>query len=316
MDLKRAITSLALILGAVSLVSCAQLGGIMGGKAKKKSDGQKPLTGMEAYQKAGGRIAGVGGAAGGTATARVSPTAAGITPDSDIHWAPEDPDAPMGGGLEELWKQPENTSWHISYTQAMQQARESGKPILIWFTDSARSPLCRALSNELFSNSGFDSWASQRLVRLRVDDVIRGATKGENDWTNKRNYIEKLKKKYKVLGHPTVVILSPSGGSIAQYRGYKKGNPDYYWGRIKSSVSKAEDDYGKWREKLEKRGYRLWTNRKGRKTFAKLYRFGSGKVILIDPDGHRGTTTFNRLSDADQTWIMQEKQKYDRRHGR
>ncbi|WP_435893938.1 thioredoxin fold domain-containing protein [Oceaniferula spumae] len=302
----------------LSLVSCAQLGEMVGGKDKKKTaDGEKPMTGLEAYQRAGGRVAGLAGVTGGAAaTARVSPTAAGITPDEDIHWAPENPDVPMGGGMEELWKQPENKSWHISYTEAIRHARESGKPILIWFTDSARSPLCRALNDELFSNSGFDSWAGQRIVRLRVDDQIKADTKHENEWTKKRNYIDGLKKRYKVLGHPTVLILSPRGAVVAQYRGYKKGTPDYYWGRIKSSVSKAENDYGAWREKLEKRGYRLWTNRKGRKTLAKLHRFSSGKVTLIDPDGKRGTTTFNKLSDDDQTWIMQEKKKYDARHGR
>lgn len=304
------------MLGALSLISCAQLGGVIGG-GKKKLDEKKPLTGLDAYQKAGGRVTGAGGSPTGAGTsATVSPTTAGITRDEDIVWAPENPEEAIGGGLEELWKKPENTSWHISYIEAMRQARESGKPILVWFTDSARSPLCRALSNELFSNSGFDSWAAKRLVRLRVDDVIRGSTKGEGEWTKKRNYIDQLKKKYKVHGHPTVIVLSPSGGPISQYRGYKKGSADNYWGKIKGSVNKAEDDYGAWREKLEKRGYRMWTSRQGRKTFAKLYQYNSGKVTLVDPDGKSGTTSFNKLSDADQTWITQEKQRYDQRRGR
>ena len=300
----------------LSLVSCAQVGELIGGKKKPTVDGEKPLTGLEAYQRAGGRISdGSGLEAGVSSTANISPTTVGITRNEDIVWAPEDPDEEISGGLEELWDKPENTSWHVSHVEAMRQARESGKPVLVWFTNSARSPLCRALSDELFSNSGFDAWARKRVVRLRIDDVIRGVRKGENDWTKKQNYIEKLKKRYRVHGHPTVLILSPSGSTVEQYRGYKKGDPDYYWGRIKATVNKAEDDYGAWREKLEKRGYRMWTNRQGRKTFAKLHRFNGGNVSLIDPDGKRGTTSFNKLSDADQTWITQEKRKYEQRRG-
>jgi len=319
MDLKRAISFFSLsslvVCGLLSLTSC----GLIGGKDKKKpAEGEKPLTGMEAYQRAGGRIAGVSGvgAGGGGATATVSPSAMGITPEADIHWAPEDPDVPMGGGIEQLWKQPENKSWYVSHTEALRYARESGKPVLIWFTDSARSPLCKALNTELFSNSGFDGWASKNIIRLRVDNVIRGVRKEEHEWTEKRNYIDALKKRYKVLGHPSVYVLTPSGAVQDRFRGYKKGTPDYFWGRIKSAVSKAENDYGKWREKYEKRGYRLWTNRKGRKTFAKLYRFHSGSVTLVDPDGNRGTTTIKKLSDADQTWIMEQKRQYDARRGR
>lgn len=304
-----------LTFSALSLISCAQLGSLVGGG--KKSGGEQLLTGLEAYQKAGGRISGVGEAtASVSGTAQLGGATAGITKNEDIVWAPENPDEDFGSGMEELWKKPENIAWHISYIEAMRQARETGKPVLVWFTNSARSPLCRALSNELFSNEGFDGWASKRIVRLRIDENIKGESKGENTWTKKQNYIKDLKTKYRVHGHPTVIILSPSGGSIAQYRGYKKGNPDYYWGRLKSSISKAEDDYGAWREKLEKRGYRMWTSRQGRKTFAKLYRFRDSKVTLIDPDGKRGTTSFNKLSEADQTWIISEKQKYDLKSGR
>ena len=312
MNLKRCLSYLLITLGGVLCVSCVSFSG----KSKVEEGIEKTLTGIDAYKQAGGRISGGEQASGAEGTGQTSISAVGITRNEDIVWAPENPDEAIGGGLDELWKQPESKSWHISYIKAMRQARESGKPVLIWFTNSARSPLCAALSQELFSNSDFDSWAANKLVRLRVDDQISGISKGENAWTNRKNYIGKLKKKYKVHGNPTVIILSPSGGSIAQYRGYKKGYPDYYWGRIKNDVEKAESDYGAWREKLEKRGYRMWINRQGRKTFAKLYRFHSGKVTLIDPDGKRGITSFNKLSDADQTWIIQEKKKHDEKDGR
>ncbi len=282
------------------------------GNQKTRASGEKPLTGLEAYQRAGGRVS---LSSDGLSTAQSLSSSIGITKEEDIVWAPEDPDEAIDGELEELWKSPESVTWHLSHKEAMRYARESGKPVLIWFTDSVRSALCKALNNELFSSDAFNSWATDKVVRVRIDAAIPGSRSGENDWTQKRKAIEKLKKNYRVHGHPTVILLSPNGRSIDQYRGYKKGNPDYYWGRIKGAVTQAESDYGAWREKLEKRGYRMWTNRKGRKTFSKLYRFTGENITLIDPEGKRGTTSFNKLSDADQTWVLQEKQKYDQQRG-
>ncbi len=320
MNFNRVIAGVIISVGVLSLISCAQLGTMIYEKKQKKiqeKEKKKPLTGIEAYQRAGGRVSNKAGAiAGGTATAQVSSAAVGITKNEDIVWAPENPDEDFEEEFEDLWKKPENTSWHVSYVQAMGQSRETGKPVLVWFTNSQRSPLCRVLSNELFSNQGFDSWASKNIVRLRVDENIKGEGKGENAWTQKQNYIKALKKKYRVHGHPTVIILSPSGGNFAEYRGYKKGGADYYWAKIKTAISKAEDDYGAWLEKLEKRGYRMWTNRQGRKVFSKLYRYSDGKVTLIDPDGKRGVTSFSKLSEADQAWIIAKKEEYDQRAGR
>ncbi|MCP5535938.1 MAG: thioredoxin family protein [Akkermansiaceae bacterium] len=317
MDWKLPVVAIGSVIAGLSMVSCSLLGG--GNKASKDDP-----YGLGAYQSAGGRVAGMGPATAGVSpgggasagAASGSPgKAAGITRDEDIVWAPENPDEAIGGGLEELWKQPENKTWHMSYKEAAQQSRQTGKPLLIWFTDSAQSPLCRRLSDELFSTSDFESWATSTLVRLRVDTTIPPKERNTDLGVRKSRYVEQLKKRYSVHGHPTVVLLLPSGEVHASYRGYKKGDSDYYWARLKQAVVKAEESYGKWREKYEQRGYRLWTSRDGQKTFAKLYRFQPGSVTLIDPDGKRGTTSFKRLSDADQAWILLQKKKYDARKG-
>jgi thioredoxin-related protein len=288
---------------------------------KKKKPGNDPY-GLKAYQQAGGRLAGLGaeatvqGASGGEWISGNEARVAGITPDEDIVWAPENPDEAIGGGLEELWQRPENKSWHQSYREASQQSKQTGNPMLIWFTDSRFSPICRRLSEELFSTPVFESWASGNLVRLRADSSVPERESNTALGIRKVDYVKKLKKRYGVHGHPTVLILSPGGEVQARYRGYKPGDHDYYWARMKQAVIKAQKAYGAWREKYESRGYRLWTSRDGRKTFAKLYRFRPGSVTLIDPDGKRGTTSFKRLCDADQAWILLQKKKYDASKGR
>jgi thioredoxin-related protein len=318
MDLNRWIVGIIGVLLSGVLFSCSPWG--------KSEESEDPMAGMDAYKKAGGRVAGFEAETalptGSVATVSLS-SGEGITSEDDIVWAPEDDNVPMPGGLEDFWKHAENKSWNISYVEATKQARRTGKPLMIWFTDSSRSALCRMLSDDLFSTGTFDRWAAKRLVRLRMDETIKVENREKmnigkyNDLViRRRNYILKLKKRYKVSGYPTVLILSPGGKVVARYRGYKKNSSDYYWGRMKHDVEKAEEDYGAWREKMEKRGYRMWTSRDGRQTFAKLYRFKPGKVTLIDPDGHRGTSSFRKLCDADQAWIMLEKKKYEARRKR
>ena len=65
--------------------------------------------------------------------------------------------------------------WEESETIAKQRAAREGKPLLIWFTDSARSPMCKALNQELFSTPDFGMWASEKIIRLRVDANVAAA---------------------------------------------------------------------------------------------------------------------------------------------
>ncbi|MGB1260040.1 MAG: hypothetical protein ACPG6P_08380, partial [Akkermansiaceae bacterium] len=166
---------------------------------------------------------------------------------------------------------------------------------------------------ELFSTGEFEAWAKEHVVRLRVDSHIAASGEVKGEEAVKKSRMEALKKRYKVMGHPTVVMVSPSGAILDRYRGYKKGGQGYYWAKMKQVVRVAERNYGKWREQQEAKGYRLWTSREGRKTFAKLYRFRNKQVTLVDPDGKIGRVSYSRLSDADQDWIMMEKRKYDAR---
>lgn len=294
------LTIVLTVLASLSVCSCVQLG-----SPQAEED---PFYGMDAYKKAGGRVS--GGVSGGTqSSSQVKPTA--IVDESDIVWAPEDVNVPMPGGLEDKWKSPESKSWQVSHIEASRFSRSLGKPLLIWFTDTAKSPLCRRLSDELFSTTEFDDWANKHIVRLRVDSQIPHDERKTNKGVQKSNYIKKLKKQYNVLGHPTVLILAPGGEVVATYRGFKKGGGAHYWMKMKYDVSQSEDEYGKWREKMEKKGYRVWTNRKGHKTFARLVRYQPGKITLIDPDNNRGATSFRSLSDADQAWLMTQKKKAD-----
>ena len=217
-----------------------------------------------------------------------------------IVWADEDPDKPMAE-LEEIWKIGPQDNWYESYTEAMRLSRKNGKPVLLWFTNSDRNTAAKSLDNELFSHSEFEDWAAENVVRLRVDSNINEDDERRKD--KKQKYINQLRKQYKVMGSPVVLMLSPRGTQFGKYRGYKTGGSLFYFGRLKSAHRNALADYGNWREEYEAKGYRIWHDNKGRKVFAKPVSLKSGEITLKNPEGKRSKTSLKKLSPADQAWV-------------
>ena len=247
--------------------------------------------------------------AGGNA----QPLPLNVTPQQDIVFTdPDNPDAgiPM---LESLMAAPKRGPWEESETIARQTAAREGKPILIWFTDSARSPMCKVLSAELFSKPEFESWAAENVVRLRVDtnvsadDANLSLDEKITQETKMKDYVNRLKKRYRVLGHPSVLMLNPSGEVIERLRGYKRGDADFFWGLIKQNTIAAKVSSEAWRKGLEAKGYRDWRGQSGRKVFAKLLSYSKGALILIEPGGERFRTQESNLSNDDRKWLDDQK---------
>jgi thioredoxin-related protein len=236
-----------------------------------------------------------------------------VTPQNDIVFT--DPDNPDAGipELQNLMAAPKKGPWEESETIARQTAAREGKPILIWFTDSARSPMCKVLSAELFSTPKFESWAADNVVRLRVDtnvsadDPDLSLDEKITRETDMKSYVARLKKRYRILGHPSVLMLNPSGEVIQRLRGYKRGDADYFFGLIKQNTIAAQVSSEKWRKDLEAKGYRDWRGESGRKVFAKLLSYSKGTLILIEPGGERFRTQENNLSKDDRKWLEDQK---------
>jgi len=207
--------------------------------------------------------------------------------------------------------------WEQSETIAKQRAASEGKPLLIWFTDSEHSPPSKALNDELFSLPEFEKWASAKLVRLRVDanakvdDTDLSIDEKETRRIDLSNYAIRLRKQYKVLGHPTLVLLNPGGEVLGTYRGYKRGQGAFYWGLLKQGEAASVSSYQKWRAGLEKSGYREWHDRGDKKVLAKLTHYADGTLTLIQPDGTRCRTDESKLSDKDRSWINEQKKLHD-----
>lgn len=238
-----------------------------------------------------------------------------IEREKELMWT--DPDNPETGleGMEEIMAlSAKRGPWLISFGEARRAAMREGKPILIWFTDTRSSPLCAYLSAEVFSKKEFSKWAEQEVVRLRLDFNVKGESRGQghsamDDKLRKEDYLEVLKKRYKVLGLPMVLLMAPDGTVTSRYRGYQKTYHDFYLSRLQNDVKIAKSHHEKWRSKMGRRGYREWNDNKGRTVFAKLSRYSGGEMILVEPDGKRLKALEKNLSSSDRAWIAEEKAK-------
>jgi len=248
----------------------------------------------------------------------VKPTGPGtleLTPEEDIVFTnPDDPESSLPELSTLLSATPKRRGpWEQSETIAKRRAAREGKPLLIWFTDTARSPMCKALNEELFSTPDFEKWAAEKLIRLRVDANVQvddpdlSLGDKESRLVDLKAYVARMKKQYKVLGHPVVVLLNPGGEVIGRYRGYKRGDSDFTWGLIKQGEAASAHAYQSWRASLEKKGYREWRDRQDRKVFARLTSYAKGSLTLIEPDGTRSRTHENKLSDADRAWLAEQR---------
>lgn len=206
---------------------------------------------------------------------------------------------------------PQEGPWGQSYTETFKRAMRQEKPVLIWFTDSQNSVNCKMMSQELFNDGDFDKWASDTFVRLRVDNRVQGQGDDSqavmDNESRRKSYVKELKKRYKVLGNPTMIVLTPSSEVIGKYKGYLKGQANYKWGQLRQAAVLAEKKHAKWKRKMEKKGYRTWRDPRGRTIFAKLVAYRDGNLVLVEPDGTRARTKERNLSPDDQDWIAAQK---------
>jgi hypothetical protein len=326
-----------LLSGALLVSSCAELMEVpmIRPKAEKKSK----------FTQEGG--VGIGGnpnakykGASEDVAAGQAPVAAGYLPalvgegivaggmelpsDRSIVWSPTDPNADIP--FSEAFKAPpkKKDSWFSSYKQARRESMRTGKPILMWFTKSSSSgsvgsPICKTLNRELFATNDFSVWAKGNVVRLKID--LNGTLKGDSGLDDKgqikgtvmarRHYADKLRKQYQVLGSPTLVVLEPDGGVYSRERGYKRGQKNELWGKLKNAALTIQHNRGVWERKMAKKNYRRWTGSNDQVVFAKLRRFDekSGSVWLVEPDGNLVKTSTKVLSKNDRGWILAEKER-------
>lgn len=295
------------ILLLLLLPSCTQLGRL--GKSKDDAATAPPAIPGEIMA---GANAGKPVKAGGNFT--IDPSV--FTPADQIAWTdPDNPDAGIPELAQLMAAAPRRGHWEDSPAEARRLAVNEGKPLMILFMDSGRNPACKVLADDLLARKDFEDWCQENVVRLRMDatpdlkDPSLSLTDAEAKEERLKEALEVMKKRYKVLGYPTFIILAPNQEVVSRFSGYKRGNGDYTLGLLKQGQGIAANSARQWREDLQRKGYREWQDRSERnKVFAKLASYSKGTLVLVEPDGRRSKISETRLSAKDREWIRQQKE--------
>ena len=221
--------------------------------------------------------------------------------DDIVFTKPGDNERTVAAELKEIFKREYSGPWLTSYKEATRLAQKEKRPLLIVFINSKGTQLERALSTEVFGANEFGEWAAGKVIRLEFDEAVTG---NSDEKIRKQKYITQMKEKYKVQGSPYAVLQLPDGSVVSRYRGYKQGNQDFYFGRLQNDVKLHQKSIDAWTSDMERKGYRMWTNRKGRTIFAKPTGFKQSRVSLVEPDGRKSQVHISDLSDDDKTFIQ------------
>lgn len=187
--------------------------------------------------------------------------------------------------------------WRESGTEAIEEARRKGLPLLILFSHQSSPPaqqLDIALSNTPELNSD-----QPRFVPLRLDFYDRQ--------TRESAYYSALRDRYKIRGYPVLLLALPDGTELTRHSGCTKewrANVNHW---LDDAAARAHSGIEAHRHRLEAQKYRLWKNKDGNEVFARLESQDANQLVFTTEWGETIRTFTNRLSAPDQERIAAKK---------
>jgi thioredoxin-related protein len=126
-----------------------------------------------------------------------------------------------------------NLSAQGNLEEALNQAKESNKHVLINFSGSDWCRSCILLKKTILNTSEFKAFADKELVILDVDFPRLKKNRLSKEQTAKN---EALAEKYNKKGQFPTIILMDKEGKVVGKTGYKKLSPAQYIAHIESII--------------------------------------------------------------------------------
>jgi thioredoxin-related protein len=126
--------------------------------------------------------------------------------------------------------------WQTDFEAVKQQAQKENKVVLMDFTGSDWCPPCKALKKNVFNSADFAKFAEQKLVLMELDfPNDKSKLTKEIEASN-----EKMSKKFKITGYPTIIVLDRTGKEVGRSVGYGGETPAAYIKKLEGFIAKAK----------------------------------------------------------------------------
>lgn len=125
-------------------------------------------------------------------------------------------------------------NWLTNYNEAVNQSRNSGKPILLFFTGSDWCGWCHKLENEVLDTPEFADRVNDKYIFLLVDFPLKTPLEPALAAQNKE-----LQQRFDVRGYPTIILLDDEQKQIGS-TGYRPGGAKAYADYLENMVNEAK----------------------------------------------------------------------------
>ena len=137
-----------------------------------------------------------------------------------------------------------SVSWTTNHDAALKKAKETNKPIVLFFTGSDWCGWCKKLESEALDTDAFAKGAGDKFIFVKLDYPMKTQ---QNSALAEQN--AKLQNQYDVRSFPTIIILDANGKQIG-VTGYRAGGGASY----AEHLSKIVQDYSAYRQKMKTLG--------------------------------------------------------------
>lgn len=135
----------------------------------------------------------------------------------------------------------QKVAWMTNMSEAIQKSKETGKPIMLFFTGSDWCGWCKRLQNEVFFTKDFISWVEANVIPVEVDFPRTVAQ--EQSLKEQNAFLQQL---FKISGYPTVVFVNAGDPDASNNinltelgrTGYMAGGPSTWIANAKTIIKK------------------------------------------------------------------------------
>ncbi len=100
-------------------------------------------------------------------------------------------------------------NWTTNYQDALNQAKQNSKPILLFFTGSDWCTWCQKLEHEVFQSPDFASSVGDKFIFVKLDYPRSFRLDYQTEAQNQR-----LQEKYNIRAYPTVIVIDGNEGFL------------------------------------------------------------------------------------------------------